>query len=1525
MEVTPKDEEPIFELATECEKRFDEQIKQLKQLKDNGEPGRATALAELRQRFASWAAYLGVFAESGMCLDRRLRHHVAIQDQVLRLLDIMEQNLTYLFGSDEWLNRMEIGPADAPQRHDVSIESLEAISGAIDRLSHLGIAIRQSSVRGQVSKARAYQQTFDFSSFEEVAYLALKTLYADASEGLIQQLTRSMAETYRLFLHRKHRHAKLQAPRERPRTPSGGLPVIAEELGLANDTLAGSPMNVEMPAMPQESRKSATASPRGPPPVRQHRLPVASEKPSSVDSQEVKKKYNEMISPSIGRKAKSILVSNVDYPQPPKGSLECQWCFSPLSADMLKKTKWQQHVNEDHKPYVCISEKCSQQPRFAASSQWFQHMLTSHGRNWHREVHAPSSWVCPLCFGEDIIFSKPAELANHLGAFHDGIFTDPQVQAIVRQSRVRSTRPRDTCPLCCLSMEQKNPATKGKGKAKRGSSSKQPFQEDPGLEGSSKRTKTEEGHSQPDQHGDGDPGTTAAGQYKPSTQAGPSAGPLLEIEAIASHIAGHLRSIMLLTQRMIETDVALEISADNKSVPGGTDDDHESHSMSERDGDDDAKSALEFGSDNITRSEAGGEEEWREGEGEVPAADPGSSIKKIASPFIDGVKVLHDCPDALVDICFVHGLTGDRESTWTAKGHDEPWSKTLLPLYLKARILTYGYDAYLIWKSIASSNRLIDHATNLLHDLAGERAGDTEPRPLIFIAHSLGGLVCKWAMLRSRNNPNPHLRQIFDCTKGIVFMGTPHRGDWMADWARIPASALGVVKSANTRLLELLRTDTETLESLQADFAGMTREQQLGSNPFRVICFFEELPLLGVGKVVSKDSATFEGHDPIIIHANHRDMVRFHSAEDNGFKRLLGVLKRWVGEIEQELSAADQPNLSSDLVRGCLKSLAFPQMHDRSHNVEHATKGTCGWLLRHKKFQEWTACDRGLLCIQGKPGSGKSTLLKHAFNHRAQDSASRKDIIVLSFFFHARGDELQKSPLGLLRSLLHQVLAVAPDAVSDLVEAFDKNNQQRGEAGIKWQWNWNELHNIFEASLLNVLQTRQVWLFVDALDECGEENAVNLVEKFQSLLQSIPSASRQLHICFTCRHYPILHLDGVLRVCPEHENGHDISTYVEYQLSEFSRRTPSTIPQLITNGAQGMFMWARPVVKQVLDLEREGKGLGVIETAIRHTPPALDELYCKLIGGMGPESLKLIQWVCFSVRPLRTDQLPWAMIVDPDGAYKSLDECRRSNDFITEDSLERRINFLGRGLVEIVPSGDSWIIQFIHQSVKDFFLDKGLSALRNSSTPIDTIGMAHDQLSKICLRYLVMDEIVQAGLGARYDDFRFFYYSTDQWGEHARQSSSQEDLLEFFGWPSNALVERFNSSEHYAPETSLVHIACHEGLLRLLGAILQTASQADVNLKNFYGETPLSLAASNEHEGIVQLLLEGGANANLANTDGKTPLWLAAAKGYEGIVQLLLEGGADANLADTEGETPLRIAEERGYQGIVRILTRVTL
>lgn len=95
-------------------------------------------------------------------------------------------------------------------------------------------------------------------------------------------------------------------------------------------------------------------------------------------------------------------------------------------------------------------------------------------------------------------------------------------------------------------------------------------------------------------------------------------------------------------------------------------------------------------------------------------------------------------------VIFVHGLTGNRHNTWTAKSENVFWPKDLLPADLpKTRIMTYGYDADIahFW-SMASQNRIGEHAGNLVNAIAQIRERtDTENRPIIFVTHSLGGLV----------------------------------------------------------------------------------------------------------------------------------------------------------------------------------------------------------------------------------------------------------------------------------------------------------------------------------------------------------------------------------------------------------------------------------------------------------------------------------------------------------------------------------------------------------------------------------------------------------------------------------------------------------------------------------------------------------------------------------------------------------------------------------------------------------------
>ncbi|EAQ83088.1 hypothetical protein CHGG_10906 [Chaetomium globosum CBS 148.51] len=259
-------------------------------------------------------------------------------------------------------------------------------------------------------------------------------------------------------------------------------------------------------------------------------------------------------------------------------------------------------------------------------------------------------------------------------------------------------------------------------------------------------------------------------------------------------------------------------------------------------------------------------------EGSVETAPPS------AETFPAGIKLLHNSAHATVDIVFVHGLTGDREKTWTASGAFEPWPKALLPSELPtARVLTFGYDAYVAdWQSMVSQSRIGDHAWNLLRSLASYREKDDT------------------ALFRSRQRIEPHLNNILRFTCGIAFLGTPHHGSGLAQWAERLSRCIGIIKQTNTQIVEVLKRDSEVLARIQDGFHTMVQARVKEGQPIEISCFFEQLPLPGIGQ----DSAILPGYIPIGIRNNHMDMTKFASVNDPGFQDVCGELRRWIKEID---------------------------------------------------------------------------------------------------------------------------------------------------------------------------------------------------------------------------------------------------------------------------------------------------------------------------------------------------------------------------------------------------------------------------------------------------------------------------------------------------------------------------------------------------------------------------------------------------------------------------------------------------
>jgi pimeloyl-ACP methyl ester carboxylesterase len=150
------------------------------------------------------------------------------------------------------------------------------------------------------------------------------------------------------------------------------------------------------------------------------------------------------------------------------------------------------------------------------------------------------------------------------------------------------------------------------------------------------------------------------------------------------------------------------------------------------------------------------------------------------SNFNDLIEIVGcDNPDRRGDVIFVHGLGGHARGTWhPQEKHDDDnfWPAWLGNDLKDVGIWSLGYEVEPFkWKG--NSMPLADRATNILDLLDSYGMGD---RPLVFITHSLGGLLVKQMLRNARDYGK--WSAIASQTKGIVFLSTPHSGSDMASW-----------------------------------------------------------------------------------------------------------------------------------------------------------------------------------------------------------------------------------------------------------------------------------------------------------------------------------------------------------------------------------------------------------------------------------------------------------------------------------------------------------------------------------------------------------------------------------------------------------------------------------------------------------------------------------------------------------------------------------------------------------------------
>ncbi|KAK8099505.1 uncharacterized protein PG998_012746 [Apiospora kogelbergensis] len=617
-----------------------------------------------------------------------------------------------------------------------------------------------------------------------------------------------------------------------------------------------------------------------------------------------------------------------------------------------------------------------------------------------------------------------------------------------------------------------------------------------------------------------------------------------------------------------------------------------------------------------------------------------------------------------------------------------------------------------------------------------------------------------------------HLLSVFDSTIGFIFFGTPHGG---ADPRRFLQSvAEQVIKAVgftvNQQIVDSLLPSSERLRELRDEFAPMARQQGWAVHSFQ-----EQMGIkpLGGRKVVDDTSSYLNAPEFEVtehIGQNHMEMCRFVGSHDPEYRKVAAAVSRIMPSESKAATNHDlvtEPAVDHKTLQDILESLRFEQHDARHHNIKSAHTKTCKWLLKSVLYSDWVNSKNveehhGFFWIKGKPGTGKSTVMKFLLGNSRR---TIKGTVIISFFFNARGDTLERSTVGMYRSLLLQLLEQQP-SVQPVLELDQLRN--RSSVG----WSLELLKSLFEQAIQSLTSTTVV-CFIDALDECPESEVREMVSSFSHLGRVAVSAGQQFKVCFSSRHYPHITIDKKLELVLEQDEGHgeDISSYVASELRIGETRLADEIRHTVQTKSSGIFMWVVLVV-QILNKEYDSGQIHKLRRRLKEIPDDLHDLFRDILtrdARDGEELVLCLQWVLFARRPLTPTELYHAVLCGVDSEV-----IQDSNmEEISEYDFDRYILNCSKGLIETTRSKHR-TAQFIHESVREFLLKDGSFkslVFGSDDTTHSFEELGHEKLKQCCLAQ--MDIAKAAGEPAslpKQKEFPFLQYAISNILHHANRA-----------------------------------------------------------------------------------------------------------------------------------------------------------
>ncbi|KAI8630209.1 NACHT and WD domain protein [Xylariaceae sp. FL1651] len=731
------------------------------------------------------------------------------------------------------------------------------------------------------------------------------------------------------------------------------------------------------------------------------------------------------------------------------------------------------------------------------------------------------------------------------------------------------------------------------------------------------------------------------------------------------------------------------------------------------------------------------------------------------------------------DIIFIHGLGGTSRLTWSKNKNPELfWPLTFLPLepdLCLARILTFGYNANFL-KSGNISTSVLDFAKSLLFDLKYAQDGLKEDLnmgnvPLIFVVHSMGGLIIKEAYMQGQNDPE--YESIIRAITAITFLATPHRGTNLAEILnKILQSA--IVTNSKHYVSELVK-NSFTLQKLNEQFRHIAPRLD-------IVSFYETQPTSISLKsarimVLEKDSSVlgYPGETSKALDADHHGVCKFESPEDPNYVTVRNVLKSLMSKIistkKSHTATPDRKNLQS--VKSFLSLTDLPGT-DYTFFRDQWVRGTCDWILKEEVYTQWLSAESPaseFLWLSGGPATGKSVLSSFIINHLVEQGAC------CQYFYIRFGDRKKRTLSLLLRSIAYQIAQARPKFLYELMdlkeEAIDIENT---DPRMIW-------YRIYKSVLFKSEETQPLYWIIDGLDEAEDPRAI------LRLLPELSSSSVPIRVLIASRKSPdltaaVMKMPQILHVRELCIEGYseDLRNYVTQELTMSGTQDfKESITKRILKGAQNNFLWVRLAVEKLNTCHR----LADVELALQQLPEGMEALYNRMALSIPSDptdrslALRILQFVICSLRILTVTELSQAFGKD---TAELLD-------------VHRSIVDLCGGFVVIDHDGN---VSMVHQTAREYLLDPKGGHLHIEK------GLAHGELFLSCMMCFK-----SVGLRTKLNRVsrpEFLDYAACSWSSHLILSTTESDS-------SFGVLKQFLTSQAVL---TWIHYLALEGKLRVL-------------------------------------------------------------------------------------------------------------